>query len=572
MKLIVKEHINKIAKPTIKKYTVSIDAVNNYNKIPRSIFAVKGDLIVGRGAGDPVRFPVGANGKALIADSSTPTGLAWGDVASGGGGATVEIYNQTGATINAGTVVCAVPYIGLDDFVGLEMYKAQKYSAGPYYVLSDDCANNSTVQCYCVPDTVCPVLCDTNAVSQGDLLAVSANGQCHSLTSVLGPDGHPLGRPTVGLALEDKASGSVGTVKVKLVASPTIEGSSQSGSSTTYGTCFMAVESEDNTLKVAPVTKGKIPFGVQANKETSAGAVVLLHTKQDLEVAVMADTTEIQVGDWLVPSASANGQVRNGSGHGIGEALTAKASGSAGLVKVHLNLKYGYSPRAWWLPGGITEDQVIAAWQFIQMPSEADALININNGTEYELTKSNVNITWNSESGIYIPGTQGVGIANTSIYNSATDIYSAAFGFSGADTGETNSTVGGLDLSRFRGMLIRGTWNNKPYHNAPVINQSDTSAAISKAGAKYAEGVLSGNWETTSKLFLDGTELAISATGGGYGADTYLSKCVIGQHSESSMNPKPFYVTAVVLYNTTLTASQHLELSNNIKALGGAGA
>lgn len=562
MKLIIREHINHV-EVNKKIISVTIDAVNSYNKIPAGIGLMKGDLIAFRGAGDPVRLPVGSDGKALLADSSMPTGLRWGDVAGGGGGATVEIYNQTGATIPAGSVVGAVPYIGADDFVGLEMFRAAKYTAGTLYVLSDDCPNNSTVQCYCVPDTVCPVLCDTDAVAQDDLIGVAANGACHSLETY---DTLPLGRATVGIALEAKAEGSVGTVKVRLVSNPTIQAHSESAVSTTYGTCFMAVESDDSTFRVAPVKKGKQPFGVQANKESVAGAVVLLHTHQNEEVAVMADTTEIKVGDWLVPSATADGQVRNGSGYGIGEALTAKISGPAGLVRVHLNLKYGISPRVWWLPTGITEDQVIGAWQFVDRNSEAEALINVNNGTEYALT--NNNSQWNSAVGFYFPNSGGCNLRSATLKSMSTSsIYSVAFGFAGLDTTTSNRAAGGYVHARTQMLVLRGILTSTSYLNKFTI-RGKPSDKNWLGPQLYESGVLSANFgDALSQMFYNGSLQSLSSNSGTTG-DVYQNDGIWGQ-TGSAGTTSAFSMNACVMYRIELTAEQHLELTQNIKALGG---
>lgn len=63
---------------TEKIYSVSgPDTIDGYTKIPKSIGQMKGDIIVFRGEGDPIRLPVGQDGQVLVADSSTETGLKW---------------------------------------------------------------------------------------------------------------------------------------------------------------------------------------------------------------------------------------------------------------------------------------------------------------------------------------------------------------------------------------------------------------------------------------------------------------------------------------------------------------
>lgn len=66
---------------TEKIYSVSgPDTIDGYTKIPKSIGQMKGDIIVFRGEGDPIRLPVGQDGQILVADSTTETGLRWTDM------------------------------------------------------------------------------------------------------------------------------------------------------------------------------------------------------------------------------------------------------------------------------------------------------------------------------------------------------------------------------------------------------------------------------------------------------------------------------------------------------------
>jgi hypothetical protein len=53
-------------------------------QIPDSLLTTKGDLIAATGASTPARLGVGTNGQALVADSTTATGLKWALPASGG--------------------------------------------------------------------------------------------------------------------------------------------------------------------------------------------------------------------------------------------------------------------------------------------------------------------------------------------------------------------------------------------------------------------------------------------------------------------------------------------------------
>lgn len=50
--------------------------------VTKATFTTKGDIVAASGASTPVRVAVGANGTALIADSSAAAGVSWGTVAS----------------------------------------------------------------------------------------------------------------------------------------------------------------------------------------------------------------------------------------------------------------------------------------------------------------------------------------------------------------------------------------------------------------------------------------------------------------------------------------------------------
>ena len=52
-------------------------------QIPDSLLTTKGDLIAATGASTPARLGVGTNGQALVADSTTATGLKWDNPSSG---------------------------------------------------------------------------------------------------------------------------------------------------------------------------------------------------------------------------------------------------------------------------------------------------------------------------------------------------------------------------------------------------------------------------------------------------------------------------------------------------------
>ena len=79
MKFIIREHINAIAEPVKKEYSVTIEPITGANRIPANAGLMKGDLLVYKGFGDVARLPVGTDGQVLMADSTSPLGVKWAD-------------------------------------------------------------------------------------------------------------------------------------------------------------------------------------------------------------------------------------------------------------------------------------------------------------------------------------------------------------------------------------------------------------------------------------------------------------------------------------------------------------
>ena len=199
MKLIVREHITAVAEPIKRVFNVTIDAVNNFGKIPMSIGEKKGDLIIFRGAGDPIRVPAGTvAGRILVTDPDSPYG--WSIVPnSSSSGSSVTLHNATGVLVKGGTVV----KIQSDyDFV-----KATSADTSMLFVTADDCNAGEDVTCYGVTNTICSVLCTTAAVAVNDQLQVSSTD---GLAETTGSNGFAM-------ALSAKAAGAVGAVEAIIV-------------------------------------------------------------------------------------------------------------------------------------------------------------------------------------------------------------------------------------------------------------------------------------------------------------------------------------------------------------------
>ena len=58
-------------------YNIVVDDDNPTYAIPASMGLMKGDIIVFRGEGDPVRLPVGTAGQVLTVDPTSELGVRW---------------------------------------------------------------------------------------------------------------------------------------------------------------------------------------------------------------------------------------------------------------------------------------------------------------------------------------------------------------------------------------------------------------------------------------------------------------------------------------------------------------
>lgn len=77
--------------------------------IPKSLVDAKGDLLAATGDGTLTRFPAGADGQVVTADSSTPTGLKWAAGGGGGGGAVTSVNAEVGDVVLSAADVGAIP-------------------------------------------------------------------------------------------------------------------------------------------------------------------------------------------------------------------------------------------------------------------------------------------------------------------------------------------------------------------------------------------------------------------------------------------------------------------------------
>lgn len=244
MKLIVREHITAVAEPIKKVFNVTIDAVNNFGKIPMSIGIKKGDLIIFRGEGDPIRVPAGTvAGRILVTDPDSECG--WSIVPnSSSSGSSVTLHNTTGVLVKGGTVVKI--------YSDYDFVKATAADTTMLFVTAEDCAADTDVVCYGVANTICSVLCSADAVAVNDQLHVSSTD---GLAETVSDNGFAI-------ALSAKAAGSVGVVDAIIVQNGflPLNGGTLSGNLKLSGTMIKAMSSIDDdtapesSIYYAPLT------------------------------------------------------------------------------------------------------------------------------------------------------------------------------------------------------------------------------------------------------------------------------------------------------------------------------
>ena len=100
MKIIIEEPVTNVEIEQTEQVILTIaDFDVQHLAIEKTIIDAKGDLIAGSAADTPVRFPVGDNDQALVADSGEPSGLRWMALGGGAVGCLVVLYGGGGAIL-----------------------------------------------------------------------------------------------------------------------------------------------------------------------------------------------------------------------------------------------------------------------------------------------------------------------------------------------------------------------------------------------------------------------------------------------------------------------------------------
>lgn len=290
------------------------------------------------------------------------------------------------------------------------------------------------------------------------------------------------------------------------------------------------------------------------------------------QIVYVVDTSE-------TPLCSALALAGIPSGGKIGQVLAKKSSESAAVGWYDWN--HLPSEKPWYIVDGITEENVIAAWEFKDADTLAEALTSINKGTTYILTKTD-NVTFTTGSGLLFPDMIHEYVYNDDISDICASIYSCAFRYAGI---LTDSYVSG-------GVFLFNSQTKRALHASSVKYEdsahqyypastfkSISDGAVICIGSYYPEGVLAANYSATANsIFYNGLNQSVTNKTGhstlngiwnSYANGRNMSKVFTSASAASSKSIRrsPIQLYALVFYNTPLSDAQHIQLAENMNNL-----
>lgn len=177
----------------------------------------------------------------------------------------------------------------------------------------------------------------------------------------------------------------------------------------------LEVNKEDRRtyFKIVQGTPAASPVRPSLIKTTSVKQYALAYiTVPRYATEVSNEDIEYVVGESETPLVSALALAGIPSGGTIGQIL-AKSSSESGAVGWYDYDKLPYD--VWYLADGINESNVIAAYKFARAANESAALVNVNEGASYSLSKEDSSIVWANNYGFLLPA--GKFLHNESVCN-----------------------------------------------------------------------------------------------------------------------------------------------------------
>ncbi len=341
-----------------------------------------------------------------------------------------------------------------------------------------------------------------------------------------------------------------------------------------------------NFIKVVRGTPGETP----QRPTMSATDAVIQHALAYITIRANATSVAQEDIEYVVdtsetPLASALNLAGLPSGGKTGQVL-AKESNASGAVGWY---NYNQLPTdAWFHPGTITDAEVIAAYKFKGASSRSNALKPQNStSSNYDLTPSGNDVTWDASTGFFIPASGGVGLDNSSVR--AATWGSVAIKYSGAATGakqvglvhksiETgiyaNYQMTGRHADGSNWAYTRHAYNRPAFSNGLSIQSNhkytSTVAANTTAGILYCEP------STLTNLYHNNVSCSLTAAASSTSnmdSSKYSGVKLIGNMNctyTSSTEKITFgsvYIAAVVIFTRALNATERGQLYTLMDAI-----
>ena len=224
---------------------------------------------------------------------------------------------------------------------------------------------------------------------------------------------------------------------------------------------------------------------------------------------------------------------------------------------------YQVKQAPWWLPSGVSETNVLAAYQFRNAVSETLSFYNLVNSSAYLLSKNDAGVTWTIDKGVFIPAVRGAGLTG---FNQG--YVSCAIRFSDVDVNA--STEIGL-TSPIDGyyLFAKTASGSGDYYKTPGFsNATNTGQSASRSNETMSNGVL-GYTRSLGKLYKNGQLKSLTTYTWDY-ADAAYPISIGNAVRQPSGYPRAMgtvYIQAAVFYNIALSDAQHVELAEKMNAI-----
>lgn len=314
------------------------------------------------------------------------------------------------------------------------------------------------------------------------------------------------------------------------------------------------LKNEDN-IRQYPLAYIYREHGTTKIPNTHAGTL-----ETDTESATQC--IKFMVGSSSMPLCSALALAGIPSGGKIGQVL-AKSSSESGSVGWYDVAKLPHGDQ-WYIVNGIDDSNVVAAYKFKGRESLADALTNINYGTQYMLTVTGA-VTWTTGKGLYFPAEVNCYINNTELVNNRTHIIACAFGYSDMEVGSVVVTSAVM-LGRYTNQYLISKGVSSSAIGYHVVYGGPTDGWLKTSANATSSGVLACDWDSY-KIWRDGLSLSLNKIATTVPDLGWSSEYVFGTCPNSNLTHGTMYLSALVFYNTVLTDAQHVQLANQINAL-----